>query len=167
MEVGQLSQKAARLVRKLGARQRQSHRVRRGLVVAAALWVLAFNAGCGASDRARVPLLFRSPLEAAQLRLDRALTSAREEAADQHTIRAPLRYNPATCACPPWEARLYGSWRRVDLQPPPSREQQGLQHAQLTPTGAYVEGASGWRYATFAWALSADDAPTDLPASGR
>lgn len=143
------------------AQKTQRGRAGRGLVVALVLLGLALSAGCGASDRSRVPLLFRSPMEAAQLRIDRALSSAREQAADQPSIRAALRYNPATCACPPWEARLFGHWQRVDLQPPPSRDQLAMEHAQLTPTGGYIEGASGWRYASFTWALDADDAPIE------
>jgi hypothetical protein len=38
---------------------------------------------------------------------------------EQHDPEAPLplRYNPVTCGCPPWEAEIGGAWVRASLEP--------------------------------------------------
>lgn len=99
----------------------------------------------------RLPLLTRTPLEAANIRVDRALDDATIEASSQDRYLAKLRYNPATCACPPWEAELFGRWQRVDLQPEPPRAKQSMREAWVIVGPLWTESSTGWRYPVLRW----------------
>lgn len=120
---------------------------------------IVLSSGCGASSRVRIPFLSRSPQEAAGHRVERALSDARTQVASQSAYTTAVRYNPATCDCPSWEAKLFGRWQRVELRPAPTREEQQLTHARVQLTGDYTEGSTGWRYPALRWAPAFVDAP--------
>lgn len=53
---------------------------------------------------------------------------------------------------------MYGAWRRVDLQPVPSKADAQMEEAWLRPTGTAFENEQEWKYPTFEWRAS-DAAP--------
>lgn len=118
---------------------------------------MVFSSACGASSRVRIPILSRSPMDAAGHRIDRALQLARERVTSQSFYKTAIRYNPATCDCPSWEAELFGHWQRVDLIPVPTRQDQQLTRARIELTGEHVEGSTGWRYPVLHWMPILDD----------
>lgn len=135
-----------------------AHPTTRSPVTPRFLWALCFCLGlalfssaCGANGSVRLPFLNRAPQDVAALRVDRALDDARNAVLDQPAHEIAVRYNPATCECPAWEALLYGEWQRVDLVPTPLRADQTMQRARLQTTGETLLSSSGWRYPRLRW----------------
>jgi hypothetical protein len=70
-----------------------------------------------------------------------------------------VRWNPAACECPGWEARLWGRWVRVGLEVPdeagltvPAQDASNAEvpaarrRVTLSLTDDIVESSTGWRY---------------------
>lgn len=91
---------------------------------------------------------FRDPLAAAERRVERALDESLRAAELQSEVTTRLRYNPAPCEGPDWEAWLYGGWVRGELRPEPL-ERASIIEGRLRVTNERVEGANGWRYPVF------------------
>lgn len=120
-----------------------SRRTRCGAVLFVLL-TAALHVGCN-----KQIFSFRDPLSAAERRVDRALAESLRAAELQSEVTTQLRYNPAPCEGPDWEAWLYGSWVRGELRPEPARR-AGTIEGRLRVTDERVEGANGWRYPVFA-----------------
>lgn len=113
------------------------------LVVLALALSVFWSAGC---NKQIFP--FRDPLLLAQRKVARAVDEGAASAELQSEVTTRVRYNPAPCTCPDWEAWLYGRWVRGALrpEPPTSRAPQEL---RLRVTSEREEGENGWRYPVF------------------
>lgn len=129
-----------------------SLRLHAGLALIALLSLAVASAACG-GGRQRIGISFvgRSAHELAPLRLHRALDDATAKASRHDGFLAHVRYSPADCACPPWEAHLHGRWQRVDLRPTPSKDAQTMTEALIYLTDDRTRGASGWYFPVLDW----------------
>lgn len=125
---------------------------RRCTAFATCLTLAAFLSACGArSNSGSGGGLIRTPQQAATARVDRAVQDAAQYTHTDTWHTLLVRYNPSYCDSPPWEAHLYGAWRRIALEPTPDDSTQDLRHLALRPTGNTIERRDGWNYAEFEW----------------
>lgn len=129
--------------------------IRHLFAYAAALALGTFLVACGARSDTDTRRFNRTAEHAASVRVERSIQDAKlmvESDAWQHLS---VRYNPTHCDSPPWEALLYGAWRRIVLQPAPEASSQQMSTAWLRPIGEVFESGEGWNYPMFEW--RADD----------
>lgn len=63
------------------------------------------------------------------------------------TLELDLRRQPARCDAPPWQARLWGRWQRVELaNPPEDIDDSSVFRQKVKITNRTVEDSNGWRY---------------------
>lgn len=126
---------------------------------ATALTLGAFLAACGARSNGDTRRFHRSPENSASMRVDRAIQDAKRTVENDAWQQVSVRYNPTHCDSPPWEALLYGAWRRVALQPAPDKSSQHMREAWMRPLVSVLESGDGWNYPEFEWrAVDEDEA---------
>ena len=106
--------------------------------------------------------MVRDPVEQASRRLSLAQDEAWRAVATPKDVQVALRYNPASCDCPAWEAFVFGRWERVALEPRPGAEHRAMTSALVSTTGRSTRSSQGWNYAVLTW-RPAPSAPQTSP----
>ncbi len=126
---------------------------------AAATLLLSLSpAGCSAPQSEQPAAL--AATDAARTRVHRQIDRADSEQRSTPELTTLIRWNPADCECPPWEARVFGRWERLTLLP--SRDAGNavnellgradwsappLLSARLRPESEVTRDQWGWGYA--------------------
>lgn len=117
----------------------------------ATLSLAGLFAACGARSDTDTRRLSRTPEGVASVRIERAIQHAESVVNSDEWQRVPVRHNPTHCGSPPWEAHLYGAWRRVVLQPVPKTPAHQMSEAWLRAFGEVFESEDGWNYPVLQW----------------
>lgn len=132
-------------------------KTRHFFALAATLTLISLLGACGARSDADTRQFMRTPEGVASVRVERAREHAKRTVTQNEWLRLPVRYNPTHCGSPPWEAHLYGAWRRVVLRPTPSTSSQKMNEINLRALNERFQADDGWNYPVLQWRADEPD----------
>lgn len=83
---------------------------------AATAALLLLSIGACSAPQSEVPAAAQAT-DAARSRVHRQVDRADDAQRSTPELVTMIRWNPADCDCPPWEAHLFGRWERLTLLP--------------------------------------------------